>query len=134
MDSFKAYLQEEGIANHVDLLGWISHDELSGYLNHHRLLVLPSCTEGLPNIMLKAMACGTPMLATPAGEVPVVIADGKTGFIMGSNLPECIAKNVLRALEHPDLEEVAEAGRQFIEENFTFKRVVERWKEVLDET
>ncbi|MDI6867848.1 MAG: glycosyltransferase family 4 protein [Methanoculleus sp.] len=97
----------------------------------HWLLVLPSYTEGLPNIMLEAMACGTPVLATPVGAIPDVIIDGKTGFIMENNSPECIADNVVRALEHPDLEQIAEAGRRFVEENFSFEKTVENWKEIL---
>ncbi len=129
----EASLQKGGVTARVDLPGWISHDDLPAYLNHLRLLVLPSYTEGLPNIMLEAMACGTPVLATPVGAIPDVIIDGKTGFIMENNSPECIAENVARALASPDLEEIAEAGRRFVEENFTFERVVERWKEVLKE-
>jgi glycosyltransferase involved in cell wall biosynthesis len=132
-ESIEASLQEEGIAARVDLPGWILHDDLPGHLNQLRLLVLPSFSEGLPNIMLEAMACGTPVLATPVGAVPDVIIDGKTGFIMESNSPECIAENVMRAMRHPDLERIAEVGRRFVEENFTFECVVERWKEVLDE-
>lgn len=132
-ESVKASLLEGDIAARVDLPGWISHDDLPGYLNQLRLLILPSYTEGLPNIMLEAMACGTPVLATPVGAVPDVIVDGKTGFVLENNSPECIAENVMRAMEHQDLEEIAEAGRRFVKENFTFERVVERWKEVLDE-
>lgn len=129
----EASLQEGGIADRVDLPGWISHDDLPKYLNQLRLLVLPSYTEGLPNIMLEAMACGTPVLATPVGAIPDVIRDGETGFIMEDNSPECIARNVMRALSSPDMERIAENGRRFVGENFTFERVVERWKEVLEE-
>jgi len=132
-DSIVATLQDEGFTARVDLPGWIPHDDLPGYLNQLRLLVLPSYTEGLPNIMLEAMACGTPVLATPVGAIPDVIVDGMTGFIMEDNHPECIAENVVRALNSPDLEKIAEAGRRFVGENFTFERVVERWKEVLEE-
>lgn len=130
-ESITASLQEERIVARVYLSGWISHDELPGYLNQLCLLVIPSYTEGLPNIMLEAMACGTPVLATPVGAVPDVIIDGKTGFIMESNSAECIAENVMRALEHPDLELIAEAGTRFVEENFTFEKAVEKWKNIL---
>lgn len=132
-ETIEASLREGGVTARVDLPGWISHDDLPEYLNQLRLLVLPSYTEGLPNIMLEAMACGTPVLATPVGAIPDVIIDGKTGFIMENNSPECIAENVIRALSSPDLEQIAEDGRRFVEENFTFERVIERWKEVLEE-
>ena len=129
--SIEASLQEQGVTARVDLPGWISHDDLPKYLNQLRLLVLPSYTEGLPNIMLEAMACGTPVLATPVGAIPDVIIDGKTGFIMENNSPECIAENVTRALNSPDLERIAENGRRFVEENFSFEKTVENWKGIL---
>jgi glycosyltransferase involved in cell wall biosynthesis len=81
--------------------------------------------------MLEAMACGTQVLATPVGVIPDVIIDGKTGFIMGNNSPECIAENVIRVLSSPDLERIAEDGRRFVEENFTFEKTVENWKRIL---
>ncbi|MCQ8893265.1 MAG: glycosyltransferase family 4 protein [Methanolinea sp.] len=131
--SIETSLDKENITTRVDLPGWISHDDLPKYLNQLRLLVLPSYTEGLPNIMLEAMACGTPVLATPVGAIPDVIRDGETGFIMEDNSPECIARNVLRALNHPDLERIAERGRRFVEEEFTFEKAVERWRKILGE-
>jgi len=116
----------------VQFVGWIPHDELPKYLNELKLLVLPSYTEGLPNIMLEAMACGTPVLATPVGAIPDIIKDGETGFIMENNSPECIAQNIIRALKHPDLEQIARNARALVEREFTFKKVVERYREILN--
>ena len=54
-------------------------------------------------------------------------------LLWGITRPECIAENVVRALSSPDLERIAEDGRRFVEENFTFESTVARWKEVLEE-
>lgn len=125
-------LEKKEISDNVTFSGWIDHEDLPQFLNDLRLLILPSFTfEGLPNIILEAMACGTPVLATPIGAIPDIIQDGKTGFLMENNSPECIEKNVLRALDSPDLEMISENGRRFVEVNHDFKEVLKKWKGVL---
>jgi len=131
-ESIESSIHENCLSTRVHLAGWISHDELPKYLNQLRLLVLPSYTEGLPNIMLEAMACGTPVVATPVGAIPDVIFDEKTGFIMEDNSPESIVENVVRALTCSKLEEIAEAGRRHVEEEYQFMKGVDRWKELLN--
>ena len=120
------------LGNKVKFVGWIPHDELPEYLNRLKLLVVPSYTEGLPNIMLEAMACGTPVLATPVGAIPDIIKDGETGFIMGNNSPECVAENIIRALNHPDLEQIAHSARALAEREFTLETAMERYKNILN--
>jgi hypothetical protein len=46
----------------------------------------------LSSTLLGALTCETPVLATPVGAIPDVIIDGKTGFIMENNSPECIGR------------------------------------------
>ena len=77
------------------------------------------------------MACGTPVLATPVGAIPDVIKDGVTGFIMKDNSPECIAENVIRALEHPNLDEIVKNARELIEKDFTYEAAGERYRKIL---
>ena len=126
------YLDEENLIGEVKLPGWIPRDELPKCLNELKLLVLPSYTEGLPNIMLEAMACGTPVLATPVGAIPDVIKDGESGFIMEDNSPECIARNVIRVLNHSNLEETTYNARALVEREFTCEAAVRAYKHIFD--
>ena len=126
------YLNENNITDRVKLTGWIPHDELPDYLNELKLVVLPSYTEGLPNLMLEAMACGTPILATPVGAIPDVITDGATGFILEDNSPACVAENVIRALEHFDIERIAENAKELVEREFTYEAAVEKYRMILE--
>ena len=122
----------EEILNSSDLLsktkitGNIPRNLLPGYFNELKLLVFPSYTEGLPGIVQEAMACGTPVLATPVGGVPDLIKDGETGFILEDISPECIARGVIRALEHPKLEEIGQNGRRLIEREYSFEPMKEK--------
>lgn len=128
----EGYLDKESLIGKVKLLGWIPHDELPKYLNELKLLILPSYTEGLPNIILEAMACGTPVLATAVGAIPDVIRNGETGFIMENNSPECIARNVIRALTHANLEEIAKNAHALVEREFTYEAAVKKYRNILD--
>ena len=126
-------LKSKGVYDRVRLIGEIPHEEVPNYLNEMKLLILPSYSEGIPGIVQEAMACGTPVLATPVGGVPDLIKDGKTGFIMGNNSSECIAENVIRALEHPNLEEIVENGREFIERKYSYEVMVRKCRDSLEE-
>lgn len=125
------FLDEKGLNSKVKLAGWISHDELPQYFNQLKLVVLPSYTEGLPNIMLEAMACGTPVLATSVGAIPDYLKDSQTGFIMENNSPECIAKNIIRALNHPNLEQIAQNARILLENEFTFEKATDSFRKII---
>jgi len=129
------YLNENNLSDEVKLTGWISHDELPEYLNELKLIVLPSYTEGLPNIVLEAMACGTPVLATPVGAIPDIIKDGETGFILKDNSPECIAESVLKIIKLPDyeLERVSKNARSLVEREFTLEKNIEKWETIFQD-
>ncbi len=131
-DSFEKQIKESNLADVVTMLGWIPRDEVGQRLNELKFLVIPSYYDVGPQILFEAMACGTPVLATPVGVVTDVIKDGETGFIMPNNSPECIAENVIRALEHPNLGQIANNARKLIEQEYTYKATAERFKRVFE--
>jgi len=114
-------------------LGYIPHRILPKYLNEMRLLILPSFTEGIPHVILEAMACGTPVLATPIGGIPEIIQDGVTGFLLRNPDPYTIANKVLELLDNLNaLSKVSIAANLRVKE-FTFKKAVIQWKQCLFE-
>ena len=132
-DNIEKYLEKENLDDKVKLAGWIPHGELPDYLNKLKLLAIPSYTESGPLIALEAISCGTPILATSVGHIPNIVKDGETGFILENNTSECIAENVIRALQHPELEKIVKNARELVEKEFTYESAVERYRKILEE-
>jgi len=125
-------LAEEIVAGQVELTGWVDHDDVPAQLNDLALLVLPSQpTEGLPTTTLEALACGTPILASPVSGVPDVVREGETGFLIESREPAAIRETILEILEWDDLDGISEKGRDLIESEYSFKSACERYRAVL---
>ncbi|MCK4732797.1 MAG: glycosyltransferase family 4 protein [Methanophagales archaeon] len=125
-------VKDTDLYKYVTLTGWISYSKLPPFLNEIKLLVLPSYKEGLPSIIIEAMACGTPVLATPVGGIPDIIKDGETGFILENNSPECIAENIIRVLEHPNLEKIVKNARELVEKEFTYEATVGIYRKIVE--
>lgn len=125
------YIKENKLTN-TFLLGWIAHDTIPSYLNKMKLLVLPSYSEGLPNVMIEAMGCGTPILVSEVGSIPDFIIDSKNGFIMKNNSSECITKNIIRSLEHPQLEKITINALNFAKKEFRKENIINKWKSILE--
>jgi glycosyltransferase involved in cell wall biosynthesis len=131
-NEIEKYLEDENLNSKVKLAGWIPHDDLPKYLSYLKLLILPSYSEGLPNIVLESMACEVPVLATPVGGIPGVIKDGETGFIMENNSPECIAENVIKALNDSNLDIIVKNARKLVEKEYAYEAAVERYRKILE--
>jgi len=128
----EAELATEIEAGRVEMRGWVDHDDVPAELDRLRLVVLPSePTEGLPTTILEALACGTPVYATPVSGVPDVVRDGETGFLMDSTDPDDIRRELLSILDCEDLPAISRAGRELIEDQYSFQAAQERYRAIL---
>ena len=119
--------------SHVDLRVSTDAQGIVEYLNTFRLMVLPSRAEGLPNALLEAMACGTPVLATAVGGIPDLITHGVTGFTLPQADARTIAEGIRDCLARQDLGAVAERGRMHVARNYSLGTSAEGWRAVFDE-
>ena len=124
-------LTEMNLEEHVKLEGWVEHNSLSHLLNKLKLLILPSYTEGLPNIVLEAMASGTPVLASAIGGIPTLVKNNKNGFILEDNSPSCIANHVINILQHYNLEEISKNALRTIEEDYSHEKSFNNWVNII---
>lgn len=130
-DEVEKIVKADGLETHVKLTGWVPHEDVPRYLEEFKLLVLPSFTEGLPNVLLEAMACGTPVLATRVGAIPDVVEEGETGFFLKTINPEHIADRITQLLGRPDLlVRVSENAHKQVLKNFSYEKTLRSWRKV----
>jgi glycosyltransferase involved in cell wall biosynthesis len=117
-----------------DALGFVGHDELSRLYDRAGAVVLVSRMEGLPNVVLEAMAHGKVVIATPVGGIPTLIEDGRTGFLVPVGDAAALRNTIERVLEDAELRErVGEAARARVSEYCSWDRVTERTLQVYAE-
>jgi len=114
----------------LEYYGYIPESDVVDFYNNLSLLILPTKSEGLPNVALEAMACGTPVLATTVGGLPDLINDGENGFLMEDNRPSTIDVNISRALDS-DLQAVSERARDTVVKKYTFEDAVRRYEKIV---
>ncbi|MHA1280620.1 MAG: glycosyltransferase family 4 protein, partial [Candidatus Helarchaeota archaeon] len=98
------------------------------------LLVLPSLTEGLPNVVLEAFALAKPVIATKVGGVPEVIDNGKNGILVPPKRPDLLAEAINKCLFAPEISrQMGEVGYRKVKSEFTFETQTKRLESVYHE-
>jgi glycosyltransferase involved in cell wall biosynthesis len=92
---------------------------------------MSSVTEGLGTSLLDAMACGKPIVATTAGGMPEVVADGSTGLLVPPRDHQAMADAIVTLLTNPDLRaRMGAAGLARVRVNFSAERMVQDTLEI----
>jgi colanic acid/amylovoran biosynthesis glycosyltransferase len=105
--------KDRGLEGDVRMTGWISSDQVRDELVASRALVLPSFAEGLPVVIMEAMAVGRPVLSTYIAGIPELVIPGTTGWLIPAGsveelvaaMEECLVSSV------ETLQRMGQAGR-----------------------
>lgn len=98
----RALCSELSLGDCVTFAGPRAHGELQDYYRAADVLVLPSHYESFGLVVLEALACGAPVLATRVGVVEDIIRKGVNGWVVSGNAPESLAEGLRGVLEWRD--------------------------------
>lgn len=97
--SIERLVRERGLREQVVLHGELSSSSLSTWYSSADVVALLSHSEGCPNVVIEALACGRPVVATRVGGVPELIREGETGLLVDRRDPAHVADRLLQALD-----------------------------------
>ena len=118
----KALAEQFGVQQRVYFVPNLGQSELADYYSQASVLVLASEREGLPNVVLEALACGTPVVASGVGGVPEIIEDDKIGRMVEVGDIDGIVRSVKELKrEAGDSEYIHQYAKQFSWDNTTRK-------------
>jgi glycosyltransferase involved in cell wall biosynthesis len=125
-NNLKRLIEELNLENYVTIMDTIPQKELNSHYNQTEIFVLPSVTdwkkeaEGLGMVLLEAMACKVPVVATKSGGMVDIVFHERTGLLVPEKDAFALASAIKRLLGDKDLEKrLAEEGYRFVHENFT---------------
>ncbi len=131
--SLQAHAQHLQIAHAVEFAGALDQDHLLPYYQRADIFVLASFAEGLPVVLMEAMAMAIPCISTRIAGIPELIDDGINGLLVAASDSDGLADAIARLCDNPALrQQLALAGSQCTRERYDLQRNSQHLGSVLD--
>ena len=137
LEPLRARTRELGIANRVTFPGMLPHPRVLELVATGEIFVMPSVRDergnidGLPIVVLEAMAAGRPVVATDLAGIPLAVEPGKTGLLVPEKDPEALAAAILEVLADPEAaRRMGAAGREKVRNELSWDAIARRHDEL----
>ena len=122
VETYRAMAASLGIADRVRFTGWLSQEAARELMVHSDALVLPAYDEGLPLVILEALASRTPVICSPVGSIPEVLTHGETALFVSPGDEPAIAAAILSLMDDRSLgQTLAAEGSRLYQRLFTME-------------
>jgi glycosyltransferase involved in cell wall biosynthesis len=134
-EQLRSRAQDAGLQERVNFAGNRSAEQIPQWMAAADILVLPSLSEGRPNVVIEAQACALPVVATAVGGTPELIEDGVSGMLVAPADSEALAGALRTLITDKDLRlRLGAAGRQQIDRGgFTWDATATRTRQIYDD-
>ena len=131
---------ELNVGNLVKLHGWQQQSEIINFLKSSDIFLAPSVTsregdqEGIPVVLMEAMARGLPVVSTQHSGIPELVKDGVSGFLVPERDVDGLVEKLNYLIEHPEVwSEMGRAGRMYVQEHHDIHKLNDRLVEIYQE-
>lgn len=110
----ESLIRHHNLAEMVTITGWASGEEVRDYLVGARAMVLPSFAEGLPVVIMEALALGRPVVSTYIAGIPELVVPGESGWLVPAGSVDDLVEAMREVLQAPSakLEDLGREGRR----------------------
>ncbi|MBI1976929.1 MAG: glycosyltransferase [Candidatus Omnitrophica bacterium] len=131
-DSIVTLIREKGLQDKMILLGW--RDDLPVIYSDVDIVAQCSSDEGTPNVLIEALACSKPVVATNVGAIPEIVQHGKSGFLVERDDENGFIKALLTLGQDPVLRrQMGCFGREFVKNRFSVAQLVDQTERLYQE-
>jgi glycogen(starch) synthase len=115
-------INEKGLKDHVKLVGQIPHEELPAYYSLSDVFAFPSLYEAFAKVILEAMSCETPVIASRVGGLPEAIEHNVNGILVNPKNVNQLAYAIVEVLQDRELaQRLGKKGREVVTSRFTWQ-------------
>ena len=124
----EAAIAKYDLSDRVTLTGWLDEDGIKAQLAAAHALVMPSFAEGLPMVVMEAMAAARPVIATYIAGTPELVQEGKTGWLVPAGDIEALADAMDTLVKTPltTLTQMGQTGRARVMERHDVAKEAEK--------
>lgn len=122
-----AQVQRLGLTDAVTFVDHVSQEELARYMARGRVFVLPTYSEGMPKVVIEAMLCGTPVIASAVDGIPEVLQDGVQGYLVPAGDVDALADRLLHSFTDADVDVLGQQAKAFATQYYSPEAYIESY-------
>ncbi|MDO8142406.1 MAG: glycosyltransferase [Candidatus Brocadiales bacterium] len=135
--TLEGLIERLNIGDNVKLLGWKQQEEIVELLKNADILIAPSIVgengdeEGIPVVLMEALAQGIPVLSTQHSGIPELVQNGESGFLVPERNTDALAGKLEILIKHPEMRlQMGRAGREYVERYYNIDKLNDKLSEL----
>lgn len=131
-DSMNSLIRKYDLKDNVDHIGWKKNDEIPAIFRKSDVFILPSTMEGMSTVVLEAMSCGLPIIATKVQGYGEILEDGVNGLAVKFGDDEMLADAIEKLIKSPGLIEQMSKESIRIAKKFSWENIASQYLEIYE--